>query len=228
MEKKLFIGVKNSQDRVPASFFWSFVYMRSINGLHIRVVRSSSSRAPIRHNALLKAFLNSDFDYYLEMDVDQVYPPDYLQKMVPLIDEYKAIAPLIFDRQFSNGFMPLAFSDANINRFTCVPIDISDKQGVIEVKYCHSNIFLAREVAEKIEWPPYPGMLSDDGLQKKQHADFLFNDKIREAGYKLYVNLDVEVEHVVEFPMNRKRWEKWHGKKNKQYEVFSPIFQEVC
>ena len=221
MDKKLFIGIKNSQDRVPSSFFWSFIYMRPVPGLRVRVERAINSRAPIRHNYLFKTFLDSDCDYFLEMDVDQVYPSCYLSKMVPLINEYKAIAPLIHDRQFADGFMPLVFSDADINGFTCRPIDIVGKHGIIEVKYCHANIFLDREVVEKIEWPPYPGLLSDDGLQKKQHADFLLNDKIRNAGYKLYVNLDVEVEHIVEFPMNRKRWEKWHGKGKKGYEFFS-------
>lgn len=219
---KLFVGIKNSQDRVPSSFFWSFIYMTSVPGLQVRVERSGSSRAPIRHNYLLRTFLDSDCDCYVEMDVDQIYPCDYLQKMVPLIHEYKAVAPLIHDRQFSNGFMPLVFSDADIDKFVCSPIDITGKHGIIEVKYCHANIFLDREVAEKIEWPPYPGLLSDDGLQKKQHADFLFNDKIRQAGYKIYVNLDVEVEHIVEFPMNRKRHEKWHGKQRSGYD-----FQEV-
>jgi len=213
--KKLFIGIKNTQDRVPSSFFWSFVYMIPVPNLQVAVVRSINSRAPIRHNELLKIFLSKNYDYYVEMDVDQQYPRDYLTKMVPLIDEYKAIAPLIHDRQFSNGFMPLVFSEADIDKFTCLPINITGKHGIIEVQYCHANIFMAREVVEKIEWPPYPGLLSDDGLGKKQHADFLFNDKIRQAGYKIYVNLDVEAEHLVEFPMNRKRWEKWHGREDK-------------
>jgi len=222
---KLFLGIENSQDKVSSSFFWSFVYLKPVPGLHIGVVRSSNSRAPIRHNYLFKMFLESDFDYYVKMDIDQRYPPDYLQKMVPLIDKYKVIAPLIFDRQFSDGFMPLVFSDADVDKFTCRPMDITGKHGIIEVPYCHANLFMAREVVEKIDGPPYPEVLADNGLQVKQHADFLFNDKIREAGYKIHVNLDVEVEHLVEFPMNRKRWEKWHGK---EHEVHTAPFQAVC
>jgi len=220
-KKKLFIGIKNTQDRVPASFFWSFIYITPAPNVQVAIVRSDNSRAPVRHNQLLKMFLEKEYDYYVEMDVDQKYPRDYFIKMVPLIDKYKAIAPLIFDRQLFNNFFPLVFEDADIDNFTCKPMDITDKYGIIETKYCHANIFLAREVVEKLGWPPYPGLLTDDGLDKKQHADFLFNDKIREAGYRIYVNLDVEVEHLAEVPVNRSVWGRWNEQKAERFELFS-------
>ena len=211
--KKLFIGITNSQDRVPSSFFWSFIQM--VHPCPLVVVRAPQTWSPIRHNFLFKTFLESDFDYFVEMDVDQVYPQDYLIKMVPLIDEYKAIAPLIYDRQIFNDFFPLVFKDADIGNFTLTTRNIQNESGIIEVKYCHANIFMAREVMEKIKWPPYEGGLNNDGLQKAKHADFLLNDKIREAGYKLYCNLDVCVEHIVELPMNTETYTRWkRGKEN--------------
>lgn len=212
--KKLFIGIKNSQNRVPSDFFWSFIYMDSAPKCEMAVVRARHPWSPIRHNQLFRWFLDSDGDYFVEMDVDQVYPSDYLAKMVPLIDQYKAIAPLIYDRMIQNGFFPLVFEDADIDNFTLKPMDITGKHGIIEVPYCHANVFLAREVVEKLPFPPYLGDLNPNGLEKAQHADFRFNELIREAGYKLYVNLDVVAEHIVEIPMSTVVYRGIHGISN--------------
>jgi len=213
MGKKLFIGIKNSQNRVPADFFWSFINMTGVPGCAASVVRAQHPWSPARHNQLFRWFLDSGGDYFVEMDIDQVYPRDYLTKMVPLIDEYKAIAPLIYDRVPKNNFFPLVFEDADIDNFTFTPMDIAGKHGIIEAPYCHANVFMAREVVEKLPFPPYSGELKPDGLEKAQHADFRFNKFIWDAGYKLYVNLDVVVEHIVEMPMNTERYKRWHGTK---------------
>lgn len=213
MNKKLFIGITNSQDRIPSEFFWSFIHMDSVPGLRVSVVRAGHPWSPVRHNKLFRWFLDSDHDYFVEMDVDQVYPRNYLTTMVPLIDQYKAIAPLIYDRTERTGFFPLVFKFADINKFTIIPMDITDKSGIIEVPYCHANIFMAREVMERLPFPPYLGGLREDGLERIHHSDFRLNEIIRDAGYKLYVNLDVVAEHIVELPINTRKYRRWHGNK---------------
>lgn len=149
------------------------------------------------------------------MDIDQVYPPDYFQKIVPLLDEYKVMAPLIYDRWPQNHFMPLVFDDVDIDKFTLKLMDLRGKTGIIEVPYCHANLFMTREVMEKLPSPPYPGGLRPDGLQKIQHADFILNESIRNAGYKIYVNLDVVVEHITEIPVSNEFFVRWNQPKPK-------------
>ena len=207
-DKKLFIAIPNSQHVVPSSFFWSFINMRPVCQVIVR--RATHPLSAIRHNWLFKWFLESDCDYFLAMDVDQIYPPDYLQVMVPLIDEYKVLAPLIYDRWARNDYMPLAFDVADIDNFLASKMDITGKRGIIEVQYCHSQLFMAREVMEKLPSPPYPGGLSADGLQKIRHSDGFLNQNIRKAGYKIHLNLDMVVKHIAETPVDREFFEMWN------------------
>ena len=81
--KKLFIGICNSQELLPSKFFWSIIALR-------QPIRSVFGRAVhpwdvIRNNELIDWFLDSDCDYFVKMDVDQVYPADYFEKMLPLV-----------------------------------------------------------------------------------------------------------------------------------------------
>jgi len=73
--------------------------------------------------------------------------------------------------------------------------NIEGKTGIQEVPYTHTNNFYAREVLEKIPQPWYEARLADDGLNRGNHVDYTFLDKIKAVGYPIYLNLDVEVLH---------------------------------
>jgi len=194
MDKRVFIGVCNSQRQMPSEFFWGFVKMA--NPYPTTIVRSTHPWDVVRNNQLIKVFLRSDFDIFVKMDVDQEYPTDYMTTMVPLVEQYKVIGPLIFDRMPQNGFMPLAFTQyGDQEGHGWKKWDIDGKTGVHEVPYTHTNNFYAREVLEKIPQPWYEAHLTDDGLNRGNHVDYSFLDKIKAAGYPIYLNLDVEVLH---------------------------------
>ena len=87
---------------------------------------------------------------------------------------------------------------------------MTGQTGIIDIPYAHTNLFYAREVLEAIDPPWYDTGLSEDGLNKDSHTDFTFTKKINDAGYKLYINLDVEVKHLAEIPIDRKFHEHWN------------------
>jgi len=146
------------------------------------------------------------------MDIDEVYPIDYLEKMVPLIDRYKVIGALIYDRWSHNHFIPLVFEKVEAETLApLVPLNIKGKTGILEVPYLHATLFMAREVVKKIPKPIFELHFSPDGLGKNKHTDFAFNEKIKKAGYPIYVNLDVVTEHLTEIPVSRKFSERWSG-----------------
>lgn len=205
-DKKLFIGIANSQSTVPSLFFWSLLAIKP--ALPTTIKRAGQSEAVVRDNSLIYWFLKSDCDYFVNMDIDQTYPPDYFEVMVPLIDEYKCIGPLIFDRWPESGFMPLMAMDEGFSQFNANKV--LDSRGIIEVPFSHNNLFFAREVLEAIE-PPWCNMeLRKDGMGKTFHQDRCQTERIVEAGYKIYINTDVVVKHIVEMEIDRDFYAQWH------------------
>ena len=197
MKERVFVGVCNSQENVSSRFFWSLWKINKTYPMFLR--RATHPWDIIRNNVLIDAFLKSDFDIFVKMDIDQEYPEGYFEAMVPLVEKYKVIGPLIYDRWQQNNFMPLIFDGMDYPNLS--KTDISGLSGVITKPYSHTNLFYTREVLEAIEPPYYEARLSPDGLNRANHVDFDFLDKIKAAGYSIYTNLDVEVKHLVEIPI---------------------------
>ena len=192
MTHKIFIGMCNSQDFIPSDFFWSFINIKT--EYEVCPYRSRHPWDVARNNRIISKFLKIDCDILAKMDVDQVYPADYFQRLVPLCEDYKVVGPMIRDRWKQNKFMPLAFSE--VDGMMLTKMDISGKKGVIEIPFPHTNLFYHRDVLEKIPAPWYEADLSDDGLDRKNHVDFSFIKKIHDAGYKVMIDLDCKVGHM--------------------------------
>lgn len=207
---KIFIGICNSQDYMPSDFFWS---MLGQTDFVMKPVfrRFKSSSTCIRNNRLFQEFLDSDCEYLARMDVDQVYPPNYFEVMVPLVRIYKAIGPLIFDRQIGNGFIPL------VNWLESFPehTDISGMQGIIEAPYSHTNYFFHRDVLKNIPKPFFEEVLKGDGFER-ENMDCAFMKKVASAGHKIYVNLDMVVGHIANVSVDQKFYNKFHGKEGEE------------
>lgn len=188
---KLFLGICNSQETLSSNFFWSFIHIR--NKWEAQAFRATHPWDVIRNNQIIDKFLKSGCDILAKMDIDQVYPSQYFERLVPLVEKYKIIGPLIKDRHMQSGFMPLAFSSHDGPRLH--KYSIAGKSGIIEIPYAHTNLFYAREILEKIDPPWYEAEQTEDGLERKNHVDFTFLDKIKKAGYPIYIDLDTRVAH---------------------------------
>lgn len=175
----------------------------------VSISRSGHPWDIVRNNRLIKQFLESDCDIFVKMDCDEVFPPDYLTSMVPLVEKYKVIGPVIYDRMEGNGFIPLAFANNDYGNLQL--FDLKGKTGIVEVPYPHTNLFYAREVLEKIPMPWYEAYATPDGLDRANHVDFTFLKKIRDAGYPIYINLDVEVDHLFTMRSNKALHERYSG-----------------
>ena len=188
---KLFLGICNGQYHVPSDFFWSFIHMR--NPYPVTAYRSGHPWDVVRNNRIIANFLKSDCDVLIKMDIDQEYPPNFLEKLVPLVEKYKVIGPLIYDRHKVNGYMPLLFEE--YNGLLLKKMDISEMSGIVKVPFPHTNLFYHREVIEKIDPPWYEAYLSYNGLVRQNHVDYTFIDKIHKAGYDITIDLDCVVGH---------------------------------
>jgi len=190
MSEKLFIGICNSQNQVPAEFFWSFTGMTKV--CPIEIYRARHPWDIIRNNQIIDKFLKSDCTVLAKMDIDQAYPSSYIERFMSLVDKYKVIGPFIRDRASQ---VPLAFTYHDGEKL--MPMDTTMCTGIVDVPYSHTNNFYAREVWENIPAPWYEAYLTEDGLHRKNHVDFTLLDKIHLAGYKTYVDFSIEVAHGV-------------------------------
>jgi len=189
---KLFMGVCNSQHSVPAEFFWSVIAIKQV--CEVRSFRSKHPWDVIRNNVIINAFLKSDCDMLVKMDIDQSYPSNFFERFVPLVEGFKVIGPLIYDRWGVNDYMPLAFSK-RYEGLLLDRMDISNLKGIVDIPYAHTNLFYAREVLEKIPAPWYEARQTDNGLERANHVDYDFIDKIHNVGYPTYIDLSTVVGH---------------------------------
>ena len=191
---KVFAGICNSQDFIPSGFFWTYINIRK--PYPIVAHRATHPWDVVRNNAIINAFLKSDCDILAKMDIDQVYPADYFERLIPLCLEHGVAGPVIADRWKENSFKPLAFDAVNFGMFPTAWMNLENLAGVVEVPYPHTNLLYKREVLEKIPAPWYEAYLSQDGLKRANHVDYTFIDKIHRAGYKVMIDLDCEVKHM--------------------------------
>jgi hypothetical protein len=207
---KLFMGVCNSQAYVPSNFFWSFCNIRQV--CKIQAFRSTHPWDVVRNNQAIDAFLKSDCEYFVKMDVDQIYPPDYFEVMVPLLEKHDIIGPMIYDRHMQNKFMPLCFEEDK-NEPVChrgAPFD--NRTGILEVEFLHTNCFFNRYAIEAVDPPWYEAYLAEDGLERRNHVDFDFMQKFRDKGFKIYVNFDMVVKHIAQIGIDREFYERWNDR----------------
>jgi len=192
---KVFVGICNTQDIVPSGFFWSFVRIKHV--CPMMIFRAVHAWDVVRNNDIIKTFLDSDCDILAKMDIDQMYPLDYFERLIPLCLEHKVAGPLILDRWEQNEYMPLAFDKVNKDKFPVHKMNLSCLEGqVVPVPFPHTNLLYHREVLEKIPPPWYEAYLTPDGLERANHVDYSFIEKIRLAGYGVMIDLGCKVGHM--------------------------------
>jgi len=206
---KLFIGVCNSQESVPAAFHWSWEAIEKSYEYDKR--RFDDDDAIVRNNKMIRDFLRSDSDILVKMDIDQVYPKYYFTTMVPLAEKYKVIGPLIFNKHRKNGYCPL-LSDTNdfpLIRYKEDWLEHAAKKGIIKVAFAHTNLFYMKEALEGIKPPWYNVAYSRDNCAHRMNRDFSFIEKLNANGYDTYINTNLEVGHLVKEPVARLTYNKW-------------------
>ena len=210
-DMKLFIGICNSQENIPSSFFWSVARMTHI--CPTIMDRGTHPWDVIRNNQLIDNFLKTDCDYFVKMDVDQVYPYDYFAAMVPLLATHDIIGPMIFDRHNTFDFMPLCFETDKDEPLAKRGKPFDNKTGIMELPYLHTNCFYNRYALEAIPKPWYEAHATPDGLARANHVDYTFMSKFTAAGFKIYINFDMVVPHLAQVAVTREFHEIYNAGK---------------
>jgi len=175
--------------------------------------RFENDDAIVRNNQMVRDFLRSDSDILVKMDIDQKYPQNYLTALVPLVEEYKVVGPLIYNKWRESGYPPLLCekNEYPIIRGLRNWFLFADENGILKIPFAHTNLLYAREVLEKVKPPWYEVKYRKDNCNHSANRDFSFIEKINAVGYMTHINLKVEVGHLVEEAVDTKTHERWTG-----------------
>lgn len=147
-------------------------------------------------NAMVRTFLQSDFEWFWLLNDDQPYPQDTLLRLlshnkdivVPLcLMKSAPHAPLIYDKPGKNDVTPPHHFLRRGER-GLIPIYASGGGGML----VHRRVF----EAIPDPWWTVHGKMDDKGIWGQTSEDFDFCDRVAEAGFQLYCDLDCSVLHI--------------------------------
>lgn len=186
------IGIP-SGDEFKANFgmaLAAMTYFSGLRGINVGLFNQKGSILPTNRNGLAREALNYNCSHLLQLDWDMTFPPNTLHR---LMSHNKDIVGCTYPRR----------SEPHDN--LCVPLNrerVDNASGVIEVDRLPTGILLIKtEVFRKIKKPWFRFVTIEECEEHPDGAihgeDFYFCDAAREAGFKVYldVQLSFDVTH---------------------------------
>jgi hypothetical protein len=152
-------------------------------------------------------------DWIMFMGDDHVFPPWFVLNLLTKMYHYDfdILAPLCFRRSFPPS--PVVFKlqerDEETGRETLVPITLDDhpEGGIIQVDAVGSaGMIVRRRVLEGMK-PPWFRL----GGEMQEGEDIYFCRSVREAGFKIHVDLGVGLGHIINATLWPKRTDQGWG-----------------
>lgn len=191
-DKKVFIGLP--QHELGRYTAFEMFLERVIKPRETTIQRVCGIYIASIQNALVRMFLETDFEYFWLLNDDQPYPPDTLLRLlshqkdivVPLCLEKAAPHfPLIYGKK-ANGDKEKRYLRKGERGL--VPTAASGGGGML----IHRCVF----EAVKDPWWTVHGKMGENGIWDQTSEDFDFCDRVADAGFQLYCDLDCSVIHM--------------------------------
>ncbi len=141
-------------------------------------------------DALIEEMLERGKDWFWLMGDDHVWSPNLLEKL--LAHDVDIVVPLCLMR--NPPYRPVIWSSADSeDEMNRVDLDNHPDGGLIEVALAGgAGMLVKRHVFEALEQPWFE---AGRGATVKVGEDYNFCDKAREAGFKVYCDLDAHLGH---------------------------------
>jgi len=157
---------------------------------HHTVYFESSKIRPIENNrnTIVKRFLDSDFDYLLQMDNDNIPAKNPLE-LVNLNLDIVSCPVWIYQHKLI----------LNIYKFDekkdyLIPVEYDENKDLIEIDATGTGVILcSRKVLESVK-RPFERLFDENGIQRLG-LDLAFSEKARNEGFKLYSNMKYICKH---------------------------------
>ena len=167
---------------------------------------------PIEHavNKLLQTYLETDCDHLFLINSDECLPSDALERL--LAHDVDVVAPLGLRWNRDAGPLPCigvreggdVAHEASVHGITseiaaAAPRYIQPRSGFNGLKRVdrigNSGMLLKRKVVEAIPLGTFRIEMSEDRTEYKASEDYVWCDAIRAAGFEIYVDCDLMLDH---------------------------------
>jgi hypothetical protein len=170
-----------------------------------------------RHNvAMFEAKYN--YDRILFMDTDQIYPYDYITRM--LAHDEPVVSGLNVSRyepfEITTYKVESEYRNGDIVLPRCVAYEPPVDEPLFECDVTGTGaLMLDPKIVESLEVPYFKDLFKEDGTQRLLPDDFYFGWKLWKAGIKIVVDQTIIVKHIVKIPISpinkrdiKNAWEK--------------------
>ena len=195
-EIRLAIGVPCSFPSVPASFFHSYALMNK--PAHTYIHANNGHIDDLRNNIVERA-LYEGVTHLIMMDVDQVYPPETIKKL--LAHNLPVVGCRVHRRYppFDSLMMRIEKVDENTNAY--VSVDEWEEGELVEVDATGGGcVMFNMDVFRALKYPWYETKLQENGNVLGE--DIHLCQKIQKAGFKIFVDSSIEVGHLTTMVVN--------------------------
>lgn len=152
--------------------------------------------AKIRNSLVVNAIEN-ECTHLVMLDTDQLYFPDTLLKM---INHNVDVVGALVHRRYP-PFAPVLYR-GKLHRYKNVPYEEAYSGNLIEVDATGTGCILYNMDVFKVIDPPWFELVpGKDG--KPVGEDIRFCSKLKNAGFKIYVDTSIQLDHLTIFRVNR-------------------------
>ena len=207
---KLAIMIPLSFPWVPSSFFHSFVQMERPDFEYIY-----ADNGPIHElrNNLVEQALALDCTHGIMMDVDQVYHPKTITRL--MAHKLPIVGAVVHRRYppFDSLMLKQIQIDANTNGYES--IDDWEKDALVEVDATGAGcLMFDMQVFRKMPYPWFKAVKQANGLPIGE--DIGFCQELKAAGYRIFVDTSVPAGHLTTMVVNRNTNLLYRSMKEKQ------------
>lgn len=194
---KLGIGIPNTERTMNPYFFDSFVTMDKPEFTFMRPPFQGYVGMDLARDSLVSQALSSGCSHLLMMDTDQMYPQDTVTK---LLSHDAAVVGTLVHRRYP-PFEPVALR-GTLGEYIHVPDEECFSGDLISVDAIGCGCVLYdMEVFLKIKPPWFESYQLESG--KGVGEDVGFCSKLRCAGFNIYVDTSIEIDHMTIMGVNR-------------------------
>lgn len=173
----------------------------------VRRIKSTMFPVDCARNEICRDVLAGDEDWLFFMDADHIFPPDVVARLL------SHRQPVVTARYHTRRapFHAVVYVKHRLldgpHRYA--PVHFG--QGLIEIERCGAGaLLIRRDVLEKVRFQSGENWFRYQKAPDPPHdlsvsEDFWFCRQVREAGFKLYCDWDVEVSHLAQVPIGREQ-----------------------
>ncbi len=212
MDFRLGIGIPHTEKTMWPYFFDSFVTMDKPEFIYMRPPFTGYVGVDVARNSLVAQALENGCSHLLMMDTDQMYPQDTITK---LISHNRDMVGAKIHRRYP-PFDPIMLRGEH-GALLRIPDEECFSGELVEVDATGCGCVLYdMEVFIKIRPPWFEIYQLEDG--KDVGEDIGFCAKLRDAGFRVFVDTSIEINHMATIGVNRSFYEiygKIDGSKRK-------------